>query len=314
MPDARRSVVRQGVIAGLIGAAVVAVWFLVFDFARGKPFLTPGLLGAAVFFGINNPVGLEPAIGPVLGYTLLHGLAFVAFGVVAASLIKVSEQEPPVFIAFVILFAAFEVFFVALVGAFSRSILGELVWWSVLVANLLASIAMLWYFFRLHRALPRMLVGDWGGVLAEGTIAGLLGAAVVAVWFLVVDTIQGQPLRTPILLGTTLLRQTSATGGVILYTVVHVIAFLVFGIIASVLVAAAESQPFFVFALVILFTAFEIGFFGATVLAASWMLNEVAGWWIFVGNVLAAASMLAYFFRRHRQLTQRLAHAWADED
>jgi hypothetical protein len=314
MPDARRSVLREGVIAGLIGAAVVAVWFLAFDFARGKPFLTPGLLGAAVFFGINNPVGLDPAVGPVLGYTVLHGLAFLAFGVVAASLIAVSEHEPQVFVAFVILFAAFEVFFVAVVGAFSRSILGELVWWSVLVANLLASVAMLGYFFRVHRALPRTLVGDWGGVLGEGVIAGLIGAGVVAVWFLVVDTIQGQPLRTPILLGSTLLGQGATTSAVLLYTVVHLIAFVVFGVIASVLVAAAERQPFFVFALVILFTAFEIGFFGATVLAASWVLNEVAGWLIFVGNVLAAASMLAYFFRRHRRLTQRLAHAWADED
>ena len=44
-----RSVLKEGIVAGLIGAAAVAVWFFVFDLARGRPLLTPGLLGALVF-------------------------------------------------------------------------------------------------------------------------------------------------------------------------------------------------------------------------------------------------------------------------
>src|SRR3989337_80757 len=85
MTPTQRSVLREGIVAGLLGAAVVAVWFLFFDLARGRPLLTPGLLGAAVFQGVTDPIGLEIAPGNVLGYTLLHGLAFVAFGVIAAS-------------------------------------------------------------------------------------------------------------------------------------------------------------------------------------------------------------------------------------
>ena len=309
-----RSVLREGVIAGLIGAAVVAVWFLVLDIARGRPFLTPTILGAAVFYGVRTPVGIEPSILPVIGYTLIHGFAFVAFGVIAARLIAVSEREPPVFAAFVILFAAFEVFFLGVVSAFGQSMVGALVWWAILVGNLLASIGMLGYFFHLHRALPRSLVGDWGGAFAEGVIAGLLGAVVVAVWFLVIDTVQGEPLRTPTLLGTGLLRQSSTTDAVVLYSAVHGVAFIVFGIVASALVAAAERQPFFVFALVILFSAFEVAFFGAILIAASWLLGEVAGWTIFAGNVLAAAAMLAYFLKRHPQLAHRLTHAWLEEE
>src|SRR2546422_11660392 len=115
MAPAQRSVLREGVVSGLIGAAVVAVWFLVFDIARGRPFLTPGLLGAAVFRGVTNPAGVEPTFGNVLGYTIVHGLAFVAFGVVAARLMAVSEREPAVFLSFVILFAAFEAFVFCLV-------------------------------------------------------------------------------------------------------------------------------------------------------------------------------------------------------
>jgi hypothetical protein len=308
-----RSVLREGVIGGLLGAAIVAVWFLVFDLARGRPFLTPALLGEAVFQGLRDPAAVHVTLGPILGYTLLHGLAFVAFGVVAAALIAVSERETALFIAVVILFACFEMFFLGALGAVGKSLLGAVVWWAILIGNLLAAAAMLWYFVVGHRALPRVLVGSWGGVLGEGAIAGLIGAAIVAVWFLCIDTIQGEPLRTPQLLGTAFLRQTDPVGAVVSYTIVHGLAFLAFGIAASVLMEAAERQPVFLIVLIILFTAFEVFSFGAIIIAANWILDEVAGWTIFVGNLLAAGAMLSYFFRRHRTLTRRLSDAWADE-
>ena len=314
MAAARRSVLREGVVAGLIGAVVVAVWFLFFDLARGRPFLTPGLLGGAVFRGTSTPVGLEITVANVLGYTVIHGLAFIAFGVVAASLLALSEREPTLFVAFVILFAAFEVFVFGVVGALGRSILGALVWWAILIGNLLASVAMLWYFFRAHRALPRTLIGTWGAVLREGVVAGLIGAAVVALWFLAIDTIQGEALRTPKLLGMALLRQSAPTAAVLSYTAFHGLAFVVVGMLGSLLIAGAERQPLFVFALVIFFTAFEVFFFGAVVILAKWVLDELAGWTIFVGNLLSAAAMLGYFFKGHRTLAQRLTEAWVDED
>jgi hypothetical protein len=191
---------------------------------------------------------------------------------------------------------------------------GALVWWAVLVGNLLASLAMLWYLFRAHRALPRSLVGTWGAVLREGIVAGIIGAAVVALWFFAIDAIQGDPLRTPELLGKALLRQPTSSEGVAVYTIVHGAAFILFGIVGALLIAGAERQPMLIFALVILFTAFEIFFFGLILIAASWILDEVAGWTIFVGNILAATAMLAYYFRRHRTLAHRLTAAWVDED
>jgi hypothetical protein len=314
MTPAERSVMREGIVAGLIGAVVVAVWFFIFDMARGRPFNTPTLLGALVFFGIQTPTGLEPSLGPVLGYTVLHGLAFIAFGVVAASMMAMSEREPTLFIGFVILFACFEVFFFGVLSVVGRAVQAELVWWAVLIGNLLASIAMLWYFFRAHRALPRTLVGSWGSVLREGVWAGIIGALVVAVWFFAIDAIHGEPLRTPRLLASAVLQVSDPTLGLVAYSALHGVAFVVFGIIGALLIAGAERQPLLVFALVILFTAFEIGFFGAIVIVASWVLDELAGWTIFVGNILAAGAMLAYYFAGHRTLAHRLTQAWVEED
>ena len=314
MNPGQRSVVREGMVAGLIGAAVVALWFFVFDLLRGRPFVTPTLLGSMVFLGVSSPVGLEPAVGPIVGYTILHGLAFIAFGIVAATMMAMSEREPALFIAFVILFACFEVFFFGLLSVLGQAVQAELVWWSVLIGNLLASVAMLWYFFRAHRALPRTLIGTWGSVLREGVVAGLIGAAVVAIWFFVIDAIQGTPLNTPALLGSAILRTPESPSAVVVYTILHGAAFIAFGILGALLMAGAERQPLLIFALVILFTAFEVGFFGAIVILASWVLNEVAGWTIFVGNILAAAAMLAYYVRSHRALARRVTQAWVEDD
>src|SRR5881397_485376 len=48
-------ILREGFIAGLIGAAAVALWFLIVDVIAGRPFFTPAMLGSAVFWGVHDP-------------------------------------------------------------------------------------------------------------------------------------------------------------------------------------------------------------------------------------------------------------------
>src|SRR4030095_5501719 len=109
----------------------------------------------------------------------------------------------------------------------------------------------------MQRALPASLIGSWGSVLREGVTAGILGAVAVAVWFLAVDWIQGEPLRTPIVLGTSLLRQPSPGAAVLLYTIVHVLAFVAFGLLAALLLAGAARDPTLVFLRGLLLPALE---------------------------------------------------------
>ena len=45
----RHSPLREGVLAGMIGAASVALWFLTVDSIAGRPFFTPAVLGASIF-------------------------------------------------------------------------------------------------------------------------------------------------------------------------------------------------------------------------------------------------------------------------
>ena len=308
-------------MAGLIGAVLVAIVFLIVDLSTGKPFETPALLGAAVFKGLRDPQALQVTAGLVAGYTIVHVLAFVAFGILCAVLIAAADREPALVWAFVALFACFEVFFLALNATFAQSVMSNLAWWAILVGNLLASAGMLAYFFLGHRALGGTLLGAWGGVVREGIVAGLIGAALVAVWFLAYDLFKGYPFRTPTLLGAAVFRGLTDPGaverdlGLILgYTVLHGFAFAVFGTAAALLGPAAEPQPILTVGLFMLFAAFEVLFFGLVTVLAQSLLGALVWWNIFIGNLLAAAGMLLYFFRGHRALSRRLRETWPVED
>lgn len=313
MAQVQRPVLREGVIAGLIGAAVVALWFLLYDAWRGRPLFTPALLGTTIFYGGSTPASVQIGAGPVIGYTILHVLAFVGVGIVAACMLVASEREPAVFIAFVTLFGVFEVFFFVVLRTLSYEMLGALGWWAVLAGNFLASIGMLWFLVRGHPELQSALVGSSGPVVREGVVAGVIGGAVVAVWFLILDAVRGDPLRTPRFLGTAMLRQDDPVGAIVSYTIVHLLVFILFGIAGAFLLSGAEGRPVFLFPFVMLYVAFEFFFFAVVLILARWVLDELAGWAVVVGNLLAGAAMLTYYFRKHRLLASRVAQVLAEE-
>jgi hypothetical protein len=298
---------REGIIAGFIGAAIVAVWFLIYDAARGRPFRTPALLGAATFQGVGDIAAVPTAAHLVVQYTVLHGVVFAMIGVLIAYLIVSAQRQPSRLLLIFIVLMCFEVFFLAVVTWLAHPVLNELTWWAILLANALAAIGMLVYFFVGHRALGRALLGPWTRVAREGLIAGLAGAVAVAVWFLLYDLAAGVPLRTPALLGATLfhgLRDPSAlviTMPLVLqYTVVHGLAFVLFGWAAAGLLALADREPLLLFGLFMLFCCFEVFFIAAIAILAERLFETIAWWTILAANILASLVMLGYFFREHR--------------
>lgn len=303
----RSRYLREGVIAGLIGAVIVAVWFLIYDAARGQPFRTPALLGAATFQGVADPSAVPVTTGLVVQYTVLHGVVFALIGILIAFLIVSAQQEPAHLLVLFIVIASFEVFFLAIVVGLARPVLSEMAWWTILLGNALAAAGMLGYFFIGHRALGRGLLGPWMRVVREGTGAGLIGAAVVAVWFLLHDLAAGVPLRTPALLGAAVLQGLRDPSTLVItmplvleYTVIHGVAFVLFGWAAAGLLALADREPRLIFVFVMLLCCFEVFFFALIAVLAEWVLETLAWWTILLGNLLAVAAMLAFFFRGHR--------------
>ena len=146
-------VVREGLIAGLIGACAVALWFLVIDLTRGRVLFTPAALGSAIFLGARNPDEIQVTAAMVLGYTVLHVGAFLVAGFVASALISEAEKDPPMVLGLVLLFVTFEVLFFGLIAIMASWLLGSIRWWTILVANLIAAGAMGLYLWREHPSL-----------------------------------------------------------------------------------------------------------------------------------------------------------------
>jgi hypothetical protein len=101
---------------------------------------------------------------------------------------------------------------------------------------------------------------------------------------------------------------------VLAYSVLHLLAFVLFGQLSAALVAAADQQPMFLFPLVILYVAFEVFIFAVVLLLARWVFEELAGWAVVVGNLLAATGMLAYYVTQHPGLVRQLKVALAEGD
>jgi hypothetical protein len=159
---------------------------------------------------------------------------------------------------------------------------------------------------------PESRVERAEGVSQEGLIAGVLGAAVIAVWFLIIDTVAGRPLHTPTILGTAIFRRGAGLASpetvpvslemVVLYTWVHALVFCVIGGVAARLLAVAERQPNAGFGILLVFVVFEFGFLVVTLLFAEPVLHALTWPAILGGNLLAALAMGAFFWRRHPTL------------
>jgi hypothetical protein len=155
---ARRSTaVREGLLAGLIGAAVMAVWFLVLDVWVGRMFFTPAALGSALFLGAGQPAAVQITAGTVLAYTFVHVAVFLALGVVFGGLVWRAEEHPSLMLALVLLFVTTLTLSIGVITILASWLLAELRWWAVAVGNLLAAGSMTFFLWQRHPGVGRAL-------------------------------------------------------------------------------------------------------------------------------------------------------------
>ncbi len=153
----RHRAVREGIAAGLIGAAAVAVVFFIFDAASGRLLFTPAALGSALFHGAREAAAVQADAATIVAYTAVHVAAFLVVGLVAAGLAAEAEREPPVVLGIFLLFITYETLFVGLLAIFADWLLASLPWWSVAAGNILSAMAMGVYLWRAHPALGAAL-------------------------------------------------------------------------------------------------------------------------------------------------------------
>ena len=154
-PDAA-GLYQEGMVAGILGAAAVAVWFLLLDTLSGRPFWTPTVLGTALFrggAGLDAADTLPASLEMVLMFTWVHGMLFAGLGGVAARLLGHVERHPSAGFGVLLLFMIFQFGFIAVATVFAAPVLHALSAWSILVANLLAAAVMAAFLRRRHPSL-----------------------------------------------------------------------------------------------------------------------------------------------------------------
>ena len=146
--DHPASVLEDGILTGIVGAAVVAVWFLVLDTARGQMFFTPSLLGSVAFLGQSpdQAVAVNPFI--VFAYTGLHGVLFLIAGVVIARMFALFEHNPQFGVVIFLLFLLVETILFSFAAVIVPNLVGALGALAVACGNLFSAIAMFWFLIR----------------------------------------------------------------------------------------------------------------------------------------------------------------------
>ncbi len=155
MNETRRQILFEGLVTGIIGYATVAFVLGLLDVASGRPFFyTAALLGQAVFGGFGESGASFVTPGAVFTYNGVHLISFLVFGFLVATLVVETELHPAFwYVSFFVLLGAF--FLVTLVvSGFGAALGGELPWWRVVLANVVAALAMGTYLLLAH---PRLL-------------------------------------------------------------------------------------------------------------------------------------------------------------
>jgi hypothetical protein len=145
-----QSLYQEGIVAGILAAAAVAVWFLIVDSLAGRPFYTPSVLGAALFGRGADLEKVTVSLQTVAMFTWVHGLIFAALGGIAARLLGVAERNPSLGFGIVLFFVIFQAGFTTAVALVAPALFAVIGWASIFVANLLAAATMVAYFRLRH--------------------------------------------------------------------------------------------------------------------------------------------------------------------
>ena len=171
------------------------------------------------------------------------------------------------------------------------------------------------------RAPSNAAANERSDLILDGLFTGMIGATLVALWFLILDSVQGRPFFTPALLGTVMLHggDAASSGPVIApleiaaYTAFHFVVFIAIGFVLAWMMNLFEKFPIMFFVLLVLFLALQIGFFGLNLALGAKLLGHLPVWTGVTAHVLAAAGMAFYQWKRHPSVMKGVEKLWQDD-
>jgi hypothetical protein len=151
---------REGIVAGVLGATMMAAWFLLVDWAEGVPLLTPSILGSLLTQGGVGSATDHPGLTQVAVYTVVHYLLFIAVGIGAAAVARRAEARPWILLGAILFVVAHTAFILSATTIFSEVLFGTLRWWTVVLGTVWAAAVMVAYLWSRHPGMGRITHED----------------------------------------------------------------------------------------------------------------------------------------------------------
>jgi hypothetical protein len=133
--------------------------------------------------------------------------------------------------------------------------------------------------------------------VTRGAIAGFLAATALAIWFLVIDLLQSNPLYTPSFVASALAgmqRVDMGFGLLAMYTFLHFGIFILLGIVINWALVKTGTAPHFLLGLVLGFLLFDLVFYLGVIITGVNVVRALGWPQVLVGNLIAGATMFAY--------------------
>ena len=313
-------ILLDSLYAGMLGGTAVAAFFLVMDLADGQPLFTPSLMGSVLFLDVAAQDVTEVNLAAVAYFSLVHIVAFAAFGAAVAFVVdkvELHSARHPVELLLV-LFAITETAFFAAAPVVMPGVIARLGIVRVGIANLLAAGSMALFFVLYHRSAAREKVKhNLADFLYDSFFSGAIGGSVVALFFLATDSLNGEPFFTPSLMGSVLFLDIAAKDvemsldTVGYFTIAHFAMWAVVGTLVTGLVHEVELHSRHPVALVLVLVAIiEVVFLFVASLAMPGVIARLGIARVGIANLLAAGSMGLFFVLSHReQAWEKIKHA-----
>lgn len=309
LPKTRNEFLLETLYAGVFSGSALALLFLLVDTMDGRPLYTPSLLGSVIFLGIDAE-DVKVRFDAVAYFSILHIVAFIALSGMVSFVtheLELHSRHPALFL--LLFFAIIEAGFfvvapIAVPGAIES--LGTV---RIGVANLMAATAMTAFFLVTHHAKTRgFFKHNFADFLFDSFYSAAIGGSAVALFFFVVDIVDGHPFFTPALIGHMLFLGDSALtlanpemrDAVVYIVPLHFVWSLAMGIIATWLIHSVELRsrhPIEV--LLVLFVIIEVSFLLVVPLAMPGLIERLGIVRMLIGNLVAAASMSVFFVWSH---------------
>ena len=143
----------DAIYVAFIAGSVVALYFLVVDFANGHVFFTPSLMGQVLFQGAEAQAVTRVDLAMVAAFTILH---FIGFGLVGAAIsftvheVEIHLKHPAIDLG--VLFVAFEIVFLILVPLVMPGVIQVVGFWNVTISNMIAAAGISGFLMIEHHA------------------------------------------------------------------------------------------------------------------------------------------------------------------